>query len=413
MTQAIILAGGLGTRLRSAVPDLPKCLAPVAGRPFLFYVINYLRSQGINDFIFSLGYKHELITDYLERDFATLSYKTVIEEEPLGTGGAIRLAAAQAHSSQVIVTNGDTLFRADIPAMLQLHNSSHAVCTLALKPMNHFDRYGVVEINDEGRITAFKEKQQYEQGTINGGLYVIDREALLATALAEKFSFEKDFLEARYAQDKLYGIAQDNYFIDIGIPDDYNQAQQDLARPAISLKDIDKSWTLFMDRDGVFNHDKVGSYVFHPDEFVFYDGALDATRIIHEKFGRVIVTTNQRGVGRGLMTLEDLKTVNDKLQRIVKENGGQIDHVYSATAMSNFDPIRKPNPGMAFLAKHDFPDIDLSKTIMIGNNPSDMQFGRHAGLYTVYLTTTNPPYELPHQDVDWQFESLYAFAKSL
>jgi len=413
MTQAIILAGGLGTRLRSAVPDLPKCLAPVAGRPFLFYVINYLRSQGINDFIFSLGYKHELITDYLERDFATLSYKTVIEEEPLGTGGAIRLAAAQAHSSQVIVTNGDTLFRADIPAMLQLHNSSHAVCTLALKPMNHFDRYGVVEINDEGRITAFKEKQQYEQGTINGGLYVIDREALLATALAEKFSFEKDFLEARYAQDKLYGIAQDNYFIDIGIPDDYNQAQQDLARPAISLKDIDKSWTLFMDRDGVFNHDKVGSYVFHPDEFVFYDGALDATRIIHEKFGRVIVTTNQRGVGRGLMTLEDLKTVNDKLQRIVKETGGQIDHVYSATAMSNFDPIRKPNPGMAFLAKHDFPDIDLSKTIMIGNNPSDMQFGRHAGLYTVYLTTTNPPYELPHQDVDWQFESLYAFAKSL
>jgi len=413
MTQAIILAGGLGTRLRSAVPDLPKCLAPVAGRPFLFYVINYLRSQGINDFIFSLGYKHELITDYLERDFATLSYKTVIEEEPLGTGGAIRLAAAQAHSSQVIVTNGDTLFRADIPAMLQLHNSSHAVCTLALKPMNHFDRYGVVEINDEGRITAFKEKQQYEQGTINGGLYVIDREALLATALAEKFSFEKDFLEARYAQDKLYGIAQDNYFIDIGIPDDYNQAQQDLARPAISLKDIDKSWTLFMDRDGVFNHDKVGSYVFHPDEFVFYDGALDATRIIHEKFGRVIVTTNQRGVGRGLMTLEDLKTVNDKLQRIVKENGGQIDHVSSATAMSNFDPIRKPNPGMAFLAKHDFPDIDLSKTIMIGNNPSDMQFGRHAGLYTVYLTTTNPPYELPHQDVDWQFESLYAFAKSL
>lgn len=413
MTQAIILAGGLGTRLRSAVPDLPKCLAPVAGRPFLFYVINYLRSQGINDFIFSLGYKHELITDYLEKDFATLSYKTVIEEEPLGTGGAIRLAAAQAHSSQVIVTNGDTLFRADIPAMLQLHRSNHAVCTLALKPMQHFDRYGVVEINDDGRITAFKEKQQYEQGTINGGLYVIDREALLAAGLPEKFSFEKDFLEARYADDKLYGIAQDNYFIDIGIPDDYNQAQQDLARPAISLKDIDKSWTLFMDRDGVFNHDKVGSYVFHPDEFVFYDGALDATRIIHGKFGRVIVTTNQRGVGRGLMTLEDLKTVNDKLQRIVKENGGLIDHVYSATAMSNFDPIRKPNPGMAFLAKHDFPDIDLSKTIMIGNNPSDMQFGRHAGLYTVYLTTTNPPYELPHQDVDWQFESLYAFAKSL
>jgi D-glycero-alpha-D-manno-heptose 1-phosphate guanylyltransferase len=413
MTQAIILAGGLGTRLRSAVPDLPKCLAPVAGRPFLFHVINYLRSQGVNDFIFSLGYKHELITSYLEKDFATLACKTVIEEEPLGTGGAIRMAAAQAHAAQLIVTNGDTLFRADIPALMQLHTTRNASCTLALKPMQHFDRYGVVETDAECRITAFREKQQYEEGTINGGLYVIDREALLAAALPDKFSFEKDFLEARYATDSFYGLAQDHYFIDIGIPEDYNQAQKDLARPAIELKDIDKSWTLFMDRDGVFNHDKVGSYVFHPDEFIFYDGALEATRIISEKFGRVIVTTNQRGVGRGLMTLDDLKKVNDKLQRVVKENGGQIDHVYSATAMSDLDAIRKPNPGMAFLAKRDFPDIDLSKTIMIGNNPSDMQFGRNAGLYTVYLTTTNPPYELPHQDVDWQFESLYAFAKSL
>lgn len=413
MTQAIILAGGLGTRLRSAVPDLPKCLAPVAGRPFLFHVINYLRSQGVNDFIFSLGYKHELIVDYLEKDFATLSYKTVIEEEPLGTGGAIRMAATHAQAAQLVVTNGDTLFRANLQAMINIHTAHNAACTLALKPMQDFDRYGVVETDPEGRITAFREKQQYKTGTINGGFYLIDREALLTAELPDKFSFEKDYLEARYATGNLYGIAQDNYFIDIGIPEDYHQAQQDLARPVVSLKEMDKSWTLLMDRDGVFNHDKVGSYVFHPDEFVFYDGALEATRIITEKFGRIIVTTNQRGVGRGLMTLEELKIVNDKLQRVVAENQGRIDHVYSATALSDLDPIRKPNPGMAFLAKRDYPDIDLSKTVMIGNNPSDMQFGRHAGLYTVYLTTTNPPYELPHEDVDWQFESLAAFAKSL
>lgn len=413
MTQAIILAGGLGTRLRSAVPDLPKCLAPVAGRPFLFHVINYLRSQGVNDFIFSLGYKHELIVDYLEKDFATLSYKTVIEEEPLGTGGAIRMAATHAQAAQLVVTNGDTLFRANLQAMINIHTAHNAACTLALKPMQDFDRYGVVETDPEGRITAFREKQQYKTGTINGGFYLIDREALLTAELPDKFSFEKDYLEARYATGNLYGIAQDNYFIDIGIPEDYHQAQQDLARPVVSLKEMDKSWTLLMDRDGVFNHDKVGSYVFHPDEFVFYDGALEATRIITEKFGRIIVTTNQRGVGRGLMTLEELKVVNDKLQRVVAENQGRIDHVYSATALSDLDPIRKPNPGMAFLAKRDYPDIDLSRTVMIGNNPSDMQFGRHAGLYTVYLTTTNPPYELPHEDVDWQFESLAAFAKSL
>ena len=107
--EAIILAGGLGTRLRESVPDLPKCMAPVAGRPFLFHVINYLRSQGVEKFIFSLGYKHELIEDYLSTQFSTLSYQCVIEEEPLGTGGAILLACTKATEKNIVVTNGDTL----------------------------------------------------------------------------------------------------------------------------------------------------------------------------------------------------------------------------------------------------------------------------------------------------------------
>jgi D-glycero-alpha-D-manno-heptose 1-phosphate guanylyltransferase len=112
--EAIILAGGLGTRLRETVPDLPKCLAPVGGRPFLFYVINYLRMQGVEKFIFSLGYKHEMIETYLTDQFSRLRYEFVVEEEPLGTGGAIRLASQQATGNNVIVTNGDTLFKINV-----------------------------------------------------------------------------------------------------------------------------------------------------------------------------------------------------------------------------------------------------------------------------------------------------------
>src|SRR5215831_19997202 len=111
--EVIILAGGLGTRLRDAVPDLPKCMAPVAGRPFLFYVINYFRSQGIESFIFSLGYKHEIIEQWLTDQFATLDYLSVIEEEPLGTGGAIAMASSHATEKNVLVANGDTLFKID------------------------------------------------------------------------------------------------------------------------------------------------------------------------------------------------------------------------------------------------------------------------------------------------------------
>jgi len=413
MTQAIILAGGLGTRLRSAVPDLPKCMAPVARRPFLFYVINYLRSQGINHFIFSLGYKHEVIEAYLQDQFSTLDYQCVIEDEPLGTGGAIRLACGAATTENVIVTNGDTLFKADITALLAVHTVQQADCTLALKPMQQFDRYGVVDLDSNGRITAFNEKQFYEKGLINGGLYAINRQRFLQQSFPEKFSFEKEYLEAQFAGDNFFGVEQDNYFIDIGIPEDFNRAQAEFAKAPFDTKKIDRSWTIFLDRDGVFNHDKVGSYIFTPDEFRFYDGALEAMKKISHLFGTVVVTTNQRGVGKGLMTEEALHVVNDKMIREIAAAGGKIDKVYYATAISNFDPVRKPNPGMAFLAKADFPFIDLAKTVMVGNNPSDMQFGRNAGLYTVYLTTTNPPYPLPHPEVDQQFDSLYNFAKSL
>lgn len=411
--EAIILAGGLGTRLREAVPDLPKCMAPVAGRPFLFYVINYLRSQGVQRFIFSLGYKHEVILAYLEKSFASLSYEYVVEDTPLGTGGAIALALTKATQPDVLVTNGDTLFKINADELYKQHTGTAALCTLALKPMQDFERYGVVELNDNNQVTAFKEKQHYDNGLINGGCYLLQVAGFKAQSWPEKFSFETDFLEKQYPQGQLYGQVQEAYFIDIGIPADYNQAQHDLARPVVELKDLDASWTIFLDRDGVFNHDKVGSYVFTPDEFRLYDGALEAIKTITEKFGLVLVATNQRGVGKGLMTLKDLHEVHAKMKAEIEAGGGRIDHFYYATDISNFDPMRKPNPGMAFAAKKDFPQIDMNKAIMVGNNPSDMQMGRNAGLYTVYLTTTNPPYELPDQEVDWQFETLAQFAAAL
>jgi D-glycero-alpha-D-manno-heptose 1-phosphate guanylyltransferase len=138
--EAIVLAGGLGTRLRETVPDLPKCMAPVAGRPFLFYVINYLRSQGISKFIFSLGHKHEMISAYLADQFATLDYQCSIEDAPLGTGGAIRLACTKTAEKNIIVVNGDTLFKVNIEELGSFHIKHNTYCTLALKAMHDFDR---------------------------------------------------------------------------------------------------------------------------------------------------------------------------------------------------------------------------------------------------------------------------------
>lgn len=228
-TEAIILAGGLGTRLRSAVPDLPKCMAPVNGKPFIGYVIEYLQTQGITTFILSLGYKSEAITEYINSSYPNLEVKIVIEEEPLGTGGAIKLACSKASGQNVIVTNGDTLFSVNIQKLIQYHLQSKSNCTLSLKPMSDFDRYGVVELTDTGKITSFKEKKYYDKGLINGGMYILNVASFLNIPSEQKFSFEKDFLEAYYQAIPMYGQEQDAYFIDIGIPKDFQQAQIDFA----------------------------------------------------------------------------------------------------------------------------------------------------------------------------------------
>lgn len=231
--EAIILAGGLGTRLQSVISDVPKCMAPVAEKPFLHYVIEFLQKRGIQHLIFSVGYMHEMIEEYLAESYSQLNYTISLENEPLGTGGAIKLAGNKSLQKNILICNGDTLFKVDISLLSKLHLDANAACTLSLKPMHFFDRYGAVELNEDYSVKSFKEKQFYKSGLINGGLYALNIEEFLKENLPEKFSFEKDYLEnnvkSRNQKSKLYGIIQDGYFIDIGIPEDYERAQIELS----------------------------------------------------------------------------------------------------------------------------------------------------------------------------------------
>jgi len=223
--QAIILAGGLGTRLRSVVSELPKCMAPVAGKPFLHYVIAHLQQEGIQNFIFSVGYKSESIISFIKNNYSDIEYQFSIEEEPLGTGGAIQLAIGKTTKKNILICNGDTLFNVHVDELNNFHVQHNSDCTLCLKPMNSFDRYGVVELDNDHLIISFKEKQFYENGLINGGVYALKTETFLNKDLPEKFSFEKDYLERFADERKIYGLIQNEYFIDIGIPEDYEKAQ--------------------------------------------------------------------------------------------------------------------------------------------------------------------------------------------
>lgn len=411
--EAIILAGGLGTRLRETVPDLPKCMAQVAGRPFLSFVIDHLRMQGVQRFIFSLGYKAEIIEAYLKTHYPTLDYVVAIEEKPLGTGGAIRLALQKTESENIVVANGDTLFKIKLAELFSVHTTNTAACTLALKPMQNFDRYGAVDVNANGRIVSFQEKQFFTRGFINGGVYMLHKNKFLQHSFEETFSFETAFLEKFCKAEQFYGSVQDVYFIDIGIPFDYNRAQKELARTRLDLTQIDKSWTLFLDRDGVINEERIGEYILNWGQFIFGKGVLDVFKKLSFTFGRIIVISNQRGVGKELMTEADLQSIHLEMQREVEIVGGKIDKIYYCTEKNDTCFNRKPNPGMALQAVTDFADIDLSKSIMVGNKPSDMLFGRSAGMFTVFVTTTNPGQPFPHFTIDLLFPSLSAFAAAL
>ncbi len=225
--ECIVLAGGLGTRLRSVVNELPKCMAPVNGQPFLHYLFEYLKKQGITRVILSLGYKHEYVLDWISKQDLPFDIDPVIEEEPLGTGGGIQLALSKAKDSNIIVLNGDTIFTLSLNKLLSFHVEAKATTTLSLKEMYNFDRYGVVNLDEQNTIISFEEKQYREKGLINGGVYVMDKKAFANKDLPEKFSFEKDYLEQYISEKRFCGYISDGYFLDIGIPEDYHKAAED------------------------------------------------------------------------------------------------------------------------------------------------------------------------------------------
>jgi histidinol-phosphate phosphatase family protein len=180
-----------------------------------------------------------------------------------------------------------------------------------------------------------------------------------------------------------------------------------------SKPEIDKGWTLFLDRDGVINVESVGSYITSWGEFQFHDGVLDAMRSLGKMFGNTVVVSNQRGVGRGIMSIEALREIHGNMQAAVAEIGGQIDKVYSCTATSDEDRNRKPNTGMGLQAQEDYPAIDFKRSVIVGNSLSDMEFGKRLGMYCVFLNTKHEPFELPNDLIDEQHPSLQAWVKSM
>ncbi|PWU00183.1 MAG: phosphatase [Bacteroidetes bacterium] len=182
---------------------------------------------------------------------------------------------------------------------------------------------------------------------------------------------------------------------------------------AAFLNKIDRSWTLFLDRDGVINHETEGDYVTNWSEFHFYDGVKDAMTFFATIFNRIILVTNQRGVSKGLMDEADLKEIHLNMLGALESHGGRIDRIYYCTDLDDISHNRKPNPGMGLQAKKDFPEIDFNKAIMIGNTMGDMQFGKNIGTYTIFISSNRPAPVMPNSLVDAVYPTLISVAKDI
>ena len=225
----LILAGGFGTRLRDVVKDIPKPMAPIKNKPFLEYIFRFLEKNGAKRVVLSVGYKKDYIINHFGDRYKDIEITYAVEDSPLGTGGAVLNALEFIKSDTFFIVNGDTYFDVDFESMWDFFKRKNADLLIALKKLSNTQRYGSVLVDKDFRIVDFVEKGSTQEGYINGGIYLLDKALFSKLSLQSIFSFEKDFLEKYYKDFRFYGLPFDSYFIDIGVPEDYERAKSEIV----------------------------------------------------------------------------------------------------------------------------------------------------------------------------------------
>jgi len=230
--KAVILAGGRGTRLKEVLPDRPKAIAPVSGRPFLYYQLAFLARQGFTDIVLCVGYLHEQIRDYFQ-DGSSLGVRLTysVENEPLGTAGALK-HAQHLLDETFLVLNGDTYLSVNLEDVINYHAQGPQVATLTLVYAEDAGQYGKVTINQSGYITVFAEKSVPGPGLINAGLYLFDPSVLECIPAGHAASLERETLPLLVEKRLLRGYVVEGYYVDIGTPETYLRAQRELPMRA-------------------------------------------------------------------------------------------------------------------------------------------------------------------------------------
>ncbi|GAB6189631.1 HAD-IIIA family hydrolase [Marinitoga arctica] len=373
--QAVILAGGLGTRLKSVVKDIPKPMAPINDIPFLEYIIKILKENGFKKILLLTGYKSEIIENYFENgNKFGIKIEYSKEKEPVGTGGAI-FNAWKKIDDEFILINGDTFFDIQYEILFDFIKEKKSESLIALRFSENISRYGFVNINEDYKIMEFIEKGHFPEnrvdGYINGGIYYLKKEIIekyYKKYKEKKVSIEKEIFPELIKEKKLYGLPTGGKFIDIGIPEDYKKAQKIIP---LWIKKERKP-ALFIDRDGTIIKDS--GYV-HGTNLEFIEKTFNIIKQAKEENKYVIIITNQAGIAKGKFTEKESIKTTKYIIEYYKRNGVKIDGYYYCPYHSEgiiekykkYSLLRKPNPGMLLKACEDY-RINIKNSIMIGDN---------------------------------------------
>lgn len=412
--EAIILAGGLGTRLKPCIENLPKPLAPIDSKPFLLYLLDYLYVNGVHRAIVSTGFMAQTLEEMTGSSHRGMVIDYCREDSPLGTGGAIKKALGMCRDSRAVVVNGDTFFDVDLFEMKKFHEASGCSITLAAKEVPCAERSGFIK-TENGILRGFREKGISSAGLINGGIYFIEKAALDGIK-EEKFSFEKQVLEAdRFS----VGVFESKgYFIDIGIPEDYRRAQAE--KDCLSSKR--KRQAVFLDRDGTLNYDP--GHLYRCEEFEFLPNADKAIAEIKKNGYLAIVITNQAGIAKNLYFSDDVDKLHKYIDVQLMQRHSVIadgyyycpHHPQAVLGEYRADcSCRKPQPGLILKAVSDFADIgieiDLGSSFTVGNRRSDLLAGINAGTKSNILIGSDEPDAAGIASA--HYKSLYDFLQNL
>jgi D-glycero-D-manno-heptose 1,7-bisphosphate phosphatase len=383
--EALVLAGGLATRLGEVAEDVPKCLQPVGGRPFLDHVLWELRRHGVRRVVLCTGRLHEAIVAHVG-DGSAFGVQAVYsrEPEPLGTAGALAFAAPLVQGDVVFALNGDSLFDCNLTELARrLRAADAAEAVLALGRVDDAGRFGAVALGDEGRVDSFREKGGRRAGLINSGVYCL-RSDWLGSLPSAHSSLERDVFPHLAEQGRLLGMATDAFFVDIGTPASLEAAQR-------SVPEWRRKPCAFLDRDGIINFDR--GHLCETELFEFTPGMPEAIRLLNDAGWLAIVITNQAGIGRGKYTEEQFAQFSEWIDDRLAEGGAHVDAVYHCphhptSGLGEYRrecECRKPGPGMVKRAIADW-EPDVARSFLLGDKDSDVEAARAAGVRGVLYT---------------------------